>query len=58
MLLAAAVDDPDTRIADVSLSDAAELEALLALGAGGADGQDGFGGHDDFDSFETAWSHG
>ncbi|WP_043256081.1 condensation domain-containing protein [Streptomyces sp. Tu6071] len=58
VLLAAAVDDPDTRIADVSLSDAAELEALLALGAGGADGQDDFGGHDDFDSFETAWSHG
>jgi non-ribosomal peptide synthetase component F len=67
-LLAAAVRDPDARVADVELADDADLDALLALGSG----ETGFDSHDDFDasdssepfdsldsfdSFEKAWDH-
>jgi hypothetical protein len=56
-LLAAAVRDPETRVADVDLADAADLDAVLALGdaAGFADSFDT--SYDTFESFENAWDH-
>lgn len=69
-LLAAAVHDPDTLVADVELAAEADLDALLALGSGVSGfgdtgfgdtgfGDTGFGdtGFNDFDSFETAWDY-
>ncbi|MEU9038884.1 condensation domain-containing protein [Streptomyces sp. NPDC048352] len=58
-MLAAAVAQPDTPVADVELAGAGELEALLALGTGtgggpdGFDGFDAFGSFDEFDAFES-----
>lgn len=58
-MLAAAVARPDTRVADVELAGAGELEALLALGSAGGAGTDfgSFGSADEFESFESAWEY-
>ena len=58
-LLAAGVRDPDTRIAEVELAGAADVDALLALGDPGTydDAFGSFDSFDSFDSFENAWDH-
>ncbi|MFD8827676.1 condensation domain-containing protein [Streptomyces sp. NPDC059605] len=59
-MLAAAVADPGTRIADVELAGQDETAALLALGSTSFDGFGDFGdgaGFDEFDSFENSWDH-
>ncbi|MDK0524963.1 condensation domain-containing protein [Streptomyces sp. ML-6] len=53
-MLAAAVADPGTRIADVELAGQDETAALLALGSTPFDDTAGF---DEFDSFENSWDH-
>lgn len=58
-MLAAAVAEPDTRVVDVELAGAGELEALLALGSAGGAGADfgSFDSADEFESFESAWEY-
>ncbi|MET8743829.1 condensation domain-containing protein [Streptomyces sp. NPDC004728] len=53
-MLAAAVADPGTRIADVELAGQDETAALLALGSTSFDDVADF---DDFESFENSWEH-
>ncbi|RST05780.1 peptide synthetase [Streptomyces sp. WAC07149] len=52
-MLAAAVQDPDTPVADVELAGASELAALLALGTTAGTDLDGFDELDEFDEFES-----
>ncbi|MEU2130151.1 condensation domain-containing protein [Streptomyces sp. NPDC018352] len=56
-MLAAAVADPGTRIADVELAGQDETAALLALGSTSFDDAADFNDIDDFESFENSWEH-